>query len=206
MPFVKREDAKAPGAEPADDVAAQLQALRSDDPQARWQAARTLGGRADAVPALAEALATERVARVREAIMTALMRVGGAASVRVLLPSLRAQNAAERAAAIEALQAMPAAVLPFIAALLADDDVDVRILATELLRNLPEADATRLLCDLLDREPHPNVCAAAIEVLAEVGTPAAIPALQACAGRFAASPFVPFAAAAAIAQISGARD
>jgi hypothetical protein len=39
-------------------------------------------------------------------------------------------------------------------------------------------------------------------VLAEVGTRDAVPALQACAERFAATPFLPFAASIAIARIS----
>jgi len=204
MPLVKRETTGPAGA--GQDLSAHLADLTNIDPEARWRAARALGGRAEAVPALAVALGEEQVARVREAIMTALMRVGNAASVQVLLPSLRSQDAAERAAAIEALQAMPAAVQPFMAALLADHEADVRILATELVRNLPDADATALLCALLAHEAHPNVCAAAIEVLAEVGTQDAIPALEACARRLADSPFVPFAVSAAIAQISGTRQ
>ena len=113
--------------------------------------------------------------RVREAIMTALMRIGDAASVRALLPHL--QDAGLRAAAIEALQAMPEAILPFMTSLFADGDSDVRLLATELARNMPAADATHLLCSLLEHEQHPNVCAAAVEVLAEVGREA-IPRLR----------------------------
>jgi replication-associated recombination protein RarA len=65
-------------------------------------------------------------------------------------------------------------------------------------------DATRLLCDLIEREQHPNVCAAAIDVLTEVGTPEAIPVLEKCAVRFAETPFLPFAISVAIARISGA--
>ena len=102
--------------------------------------------------------------------MTALMRVGDEASVQALLPYLRSQDAGQRAAAIEALQALPEAIAPFMAALLGDADSDVRILATELARNMPPKDATRVLCGLLEKEPHPNVCAAAVDVLAEVGT------------------------------------
>ena len=62
------------------------------------------------------------------------------------------------------------------ASLLDDSDSDVRILATELARNMPAADATHVLCTLLEHEQHPNVCAAAIDVLAEVGTRDALPA------------------------------
>jgi HEAT repeat protein len=135
--------------------------------------------------------------------MTALMRIGNAASVEALLPYLRSQDAGQRASAIEALQGLPHEISPFLTALLADSDSDVRILATELARNFPAPEATRLLCGLLTVDPHPNVCGAAIDVLAEVGTEDAIPALRQCAQRFADTPFLPFAAAKAIALISG---
>jgi HEAT repeat protein len=177
-------------------------ALNSPDDDARWVAARALGGQADAVPALDAALSREQVPRVREAIMTALMRVGDEASVLSLLPYLRSQDAGQRGMAIEALQALPEAISPFMPKLLADNDADVRILATELARNMPAEDATRVLCGLLANEQHPNVCAAAIDVLAEVGTRDAVPALQACAERFSNTPFVPFAVSATIARIS----
>jgi len=177
--------------------------LDSLDAESRWMAARALAGHTDAVPALAEALDHETVPRVREAIMTALMRVGDAASVEAILPLLRAQDAGLRGAAIEALQALPTAIAPFVKALLGDPDSDVRLLATELARNMSAPDATRLLCDLIAHEQHPNVCAAAIDVLTEVGTADAVPALKACATRFATTPFLPFAIAVAIARLSG---
>jgi HEAT repeat protein len=179
-------------------------ALDSPDAECRWAAARALAGQAVAVPALAAALGREPVPRVREAIMTALIRIGNAASIEVILPYLRSQDAGQRAAAIEALQAFPDAIVPFMAPLLSDHDSDVRLLATELARNMEASEATRLLCGLIEREQHPNVCAAAIDVLTEVGTPEALPALQQCAVRFSATPFLPFAISVAIARISGA--
>lgn len=178
-------------------------ALDSADAESRWAAARALAGQADAVPVLSAALACETVPRVREAIMTALMRTGDAASVEAMLPYLRAQDAGLRAAAIEALQGLPSAIAPFMAPLFGDPDSDVRLLATELARNMKASEATRLLCELIEREQHPNVCAAAIDVLTEVGTPEALPVLEKCAVRFAATPFLPFAISMAIARISG---
>jgi HEAT repeat protein len=204
MPFIKRDPAVPAGEQTPDGPAAQVAGLESPDAQARWSAARALGGHADAVAALAAALAREHVPRVREAIMTALMRTGDEASILALLPYLRSQDAGQRGTAIEALQALPEAILPFMPKLLADSDSDVRILATELARNMPAKDATRVLCGLIEREQHPNVCAAAIDVLAEVGTRDAVPALKACAERFASTPFVPFAASITIARISDA--
>jgi HEAT repeat protein len=207
MPFVKREGpALAATAHSVEDsVASHIAALDRPDPDVRWRAARALGGHAHAVPALASALSAEQVPRVREAIVTALVRIGDQASVKALLPSLRSQNADQRAVAVEALQSLPDAILPFMPSLLADTDADVRILATELARNMSPADANRVLCDLLWHERHPNVCAAAIEVLAEVGIRDAVPALEACARRFADTPFLLFAASTAIARISDAK-
>ena len=200
MPLVRGSKSPASAAQPAPLRAA----LDSPDAESRWIAARALSGDADAVPALAAALDREPVPRVREAIMTALMRVGNPASVEAMLPFLRSQDAGVRAAAIEALQAMPEAIAPFMAPLLSDGDSDVRLLATELTRNMDASEATRLLCDLIEREQHPNVCAAAVDVLTEVGTPQVLPALEKCAARFAATPFLPFAISVAIARISGA--
>ena len=177
--------------------------LDSPDAESRWTAARALSGDVDAVSALAAALGREQVPRVREAIMTALMRIGNKASVEAILPYLRSQDAGVRSDAIEALQALPEAIAPFMTPLLSDRDSDVRLLATELARNMEASEATRLLCGLIEREQHPNVCAAAIDVLTEVGTPEALPALEKCAARFVGTPFLPFAISVAIARISG---
>lgn len=180
-------------------------ALDSSNAESRWAAARSLAGRPEAVPELAAALQRETVPRVREAILTSLIRTGDAASAEAIAPCLRSQDAGLRAAAIEALQALPSALAPILMELFSDPDSDVRLLATELVRNMKASDATRLLCGLIEHEQHPNVCAAAVEVLAEVGTPEALPALKECAVRFAATPFLPFAISMAIARISGAK-
>jgi HEAT repeat protein len=204
MPLIKRDAAQTPSAPaaPKDANAEHLAALGSPDADSRWRAARALGGHTNAVAALADLLNTEKVPRVREAVVTALIRTGDRASVSALIPHLRSQDAAMRSAVGDALQALPAGVFPFMEALLSDSDSDVRILATELVRNMRPADATSLLAPLLEREEHPNVCGAAIEVLSEVGTADAVPALRQCAARFAATPFLPFAASTAIARLS----
>jgi HEAT repeat protein len=201
MPFVKRETPAKTAAEKPD-LTAELVNLQSADADIRWSAARALGAHPEAVPALAAALAAEQAPKVREALATALLRVGNQASVECLVPHLRSPDAGLRAVAIEALQAMPEATQPFMNRLLADEDSDVRILALELVRGMPAEDVTRMVCGLLEREQHANVCAAAVDVLAEIGTPQALPALRACAVRFAGTPFLPFAVSAAIARIS----
>jgi HEAT repeat protein len=205
MPLVKGSS-KGPGpGRGRADIGWHEAALGSAEAESRWAAARALAGRTDAVPVLAAALAAETVPRVREAIMTTLMRIGNDASVKTIVPYLRSQDAGLRAAAVEALQSIPEAVAPFIRTLFGDTDSDVRLLATELTRNMQAPEATRLLCDLIEHEQHPNVCAAAMDVLAEVGTRDALPVLERCAIRFAATPFLPFAVSVAIARITGAQ-
>ena len=95
--------------------------------------------------------------------MTALIRIGDEASVRALLPYLRSQDAGQRAAPSRPCRACRMRSRHSCDQLLEDSDSDVRLLATELARNMPAENATRVLCGLLEREQHPNVCAAAIE-------------------------------------------
>jgi HEAT repeat protein len=77
--------------------------------------------------------------------------------------------------------------------LLGDPDADVRLLACELVRNQPAGEANGLLAALLASETEANVCGAAVEVLAEIGTPAALPLLAQCAARFPDDSFLAFA-------------
>jgi HEAT repeat protein len=185
MPFVRRPPppAEAPTAPTS---------LTEGNSDQRWAAVRAAADRRDGVPLLAAALAQESDARVREAIFTGLARIATAESAAAVVPYLGSDDASLRGGAIDALRAMPQACRPHLARLLADPDADVRLLSCELARVLPQGEASRLLCDLLERESEKNVCASAIEVLAEVGGPEALPVLARCAERFAADPFVTF--------------
>ena len=158
----------------------------------RWAAVRAAAERPDGVALLVAALPRESNPRVREAIFTGLARAATAESAAAVIACLRSDDASLRTAAVDALRAMPAASRPHVAGLLADPDSDVRLLSCELARDLPEDEANRLLGDLLVRETEKNVVAAAVEVLAEIGRPAVLPALASCAERFAADGFLVF--------------
>ena len=189
MPLVRKggggplPGAGVPGAE------AQLHGATPDE---RWIAARALAGQAQAVGELSAALSIEPDARVREAILTGLARIGTPESAEAILPLIRSDDADLRTGALDALRVMPRALEAHLAGLLGDPDADVRLLACDLARDLPPAVATRLLSELLDHEYEANVCAAAVDVLAECGGPEALPALSACASRFADVPFLVF--------------
>jgi HEAT repeat protein len=210
MPLVRKPKDSAPAPKP--DASGFAKALGSSNPDERWAAARAAAALADkalapttptdtaltdtktagVAAALAAALRTESDPRVREAMFTGLARIGTAASARELLPLLRSDNANLRTGALDALRVMVGAVHEILPELLRDPDADVRILSCELARSLAGAEATKLLCALLAAEREVNVCAAAIEVLAEVGSPDAIATLVDCGRRFPNTPFLGF--------------
>ncbi len=175
-------------------------ALRSASAQARWQAARRLAEFADAVPELARQLSEEPDDRVREAILTSLTHIHTAESFDAILGYLRVDDAALRTAALDALKLMPDAVGLRLDALLQDPDTDVRVLACDLARVAPPDLAQKSLAKVLATEPEINVCAAAIELLAEIGTPEILPELERCADRFG-TPFLHFSVRMAKDQI-----
>jgi len=190
MPLVRKSQ-ESPATAPSD-PASVLSALAHGTDDERWAAARAAPGAPAGAEALGHALATERNLRVREAIFTSLARIGTAESVEWVLPHLRSDDAHLRTGALDALRAMKGAVRPYLEQLLGDLDADVRLLACELARNLPSEDASRLLCGLLDSELEANVCASAVEVLAEVGGAEALPILARCADRFRGTAFLEF--------------
>ncbi len=143
--------------------------------------------------ALAAALRKEGDARVREAMFTSLGRTGTRESADELISFLRSDSAHLRAGALDALRIMIGGMHELLPRLLGDRDADIRILSCELARTFPGSEATTLLCSLLAGEQEANVCAAAIDVLAEVGGTAALPTLAECAHRFRDSPFLAFA-------------
>ena len=209
MPLIRRDSTQPP--RPAPDglpgSAGSRSVLRTGSAEQRWAAARTLGGTttSEGTQALGAALTSETDLRVREAIFTSLVRISGGESVDMVLPCLRSNDPQLRTGAMDALRAMIADVHPVLPALLIDPDPDIRILTCDLVRELPSVDATRLLCELLSRETEANVCAAAVDVLAEIGEADALPTLQACAVRFDDVTFLSFAIRLAMERITAER-
>lgn len=192
MPLIRSRPDKPDVDRPLGDLRA---ALLSGSPEERWMVARTVAElrvRGDAL-LLGQALELEKDTRVREAIFTGLARIATSESVLAVLPYLRSDDANLRTGALDALRMMPDATQPHLEALLGDSDADVRVLSCELMRGQPGPEATRMLVALLEAEPEANVCAAAVEVLAEVGDPLAVPSLLRCADRFRSDPFLSFA-------------
>jgi hypothetical protein len=192
MPLVRKPTGSPSSPEPAADLPTIEAALARGDDDERWAAARSAARLPGVERILGAALAREANPRVREALFTSLARLATTASVEAALPFLRADRAQIRTEAAGALMSMKEAAAPYFAVLLNDVDADVRILACDLVRGLPSETASRLFCSLLETEREPNVCAAAVDALAEVGDASALPVLARCAERFRDTAFLVF--------------
>lgn len=192
MPLIRKpaKSPSAPAATAALDVIAGLASANRDD---RWAAARAAARSPDHAESLVKALSTERDVGVREAIFTSLAQIGSPQSVGYIVEFIRSEDASWRASALDALRGKVDAIRAHLPALFMDPDSDVRLLSCELARSLPSEEATIALSELLMREAEPNVCAAAIDVLAEAGRPEALAALSACEAKFKHMPFLTFA-------------
>lgn len=190
--------------EHARDLPGMLTQLRSGSAEQRRWAARDLAAFPQAAAALGEHLLGETEPSVRQTLFTSLATHASDEAVAALLPLLRSEDAQMRNGAIEAMSGMPRAVAPRIDALLRDADPDVRIFTVNMLGELRHEKVVPWLEQVLQHENQVNVVAAAIEVLAEVGSSADIPALQAATRRFDGDPFIGFAAQVAIERIETA--
>ncbi|MBT9382847.1 HEAT repeat domain-containing protein [Pseudooceanicola sp. CBS1P-1] len=178
-----------------------LKALAEGTAYARRQAARDLIGVPEAEAALIRQLEREEDPAVRRALLDTLTGFGGARVTATLIAMLRQDDAGRRNEAVTALQQLSQEVALHMADLLSDPDPDMRIMAVDVLRLLPHPEAPHWLHDLLLRETHVNVAGVAIDRLAEIGTPAHLPALEAARTRFAAEPYIGFAADLVIRRI-----
>ncbi len=181
-----------------------IEQLQDPDVSTRRWAARDLAEHPLAASVLCEHLHHEIDPSVREVIFTTLERIGGLTTVDGVLPLLRSEDANLRNSAIGLLSSLPDAVGPRIEALLTDHDADVRIFTVNLLGDLKHADVGRWLAQVLKNDAHINVVAAALEVLAEVGTHESLPILEKVRQRFADDAFIAFAADLAEQRIEAA--
>jgi HEAT repeat protein len=200
MPLIRKPSGRPIDEEPNPDKT--FAALSDADSDRRWRAARDAATLEGGDAALGAALLDEKDLRVREAMFTSLARWGTPTAVEAVSSALRSDDANLRGGALDALRIMIPRAPDLLPRLLADRDIDIRILTCELARSVESAEATRLMCEVLDREADANVCAAAVEVLAEVGGPEALPSLRNCRVKFGNSPFLGFAIEAVIERLT----
>lgn len=183
------------------DLQGLLAALAADEPSARRWAARDLASNPAASAALAERLYVEPDTSVREVLLTSLTCIGDGVAIDALVNCLRSEDAGLRNEAIEAMAKLAEPVARIIEQLLQDRDSDIRLFAINILATLRHPKVEAWLIEVLERDPHINVCAGAIDVLVEVGSSAAIPALESITWRFPNEPYIWFASKLALKRI-----
>jgi HEAT repeat protein len=166
----------------------------------RW-AARDLVECPGSSAALVARLGTETEPSVREVILTTLTRLGDSTAVAGLVECMRSEDAALRNEAIEAMKLLPDAVAPIMRDLLNDANSDMRIFAVNILESLKHPDVELWLREVIERDPHVNVCATAVDLLGEVGSEGALASLRQLKTRFAGQTYIQFAADLAIKRI-----
>lgn len=205
MGFIKNaHDGRPAGAGATAPDTAKLIALLDDaNASVRRHAAQALAAHPQAAPLLLTHLDTETDGAARGAMLASLARIGTEEAVAGLARCLRSEEPALRNGAIEALKTLPCEVPAIISPLLADSDADVRIFAVNILESLRHPQVEDWLLDVVENDAHVNVCAAAVDLLGEVGTRRAEPALQRLRQRFDSEPYIQFAAGVALKRLAG---
>ena len=204
MPFIKPQPSGIIGEcerKRDRDCASLALQLSDPSPTARRWAAKDIVYCANASGALVEQLRREEDGSVREIILTTLTRLGDEQAVAGLVEFLRSEDVTLRNEAIEAMKQLPDKVAPIMGSLLADPDPDVRIFAVNVLESLRHEQVEEWLKEVIEQDPHINVCATAVDLLGEVGTSYSLEALRNLKARFPDEPYITFATDLALKRI-----
>ncbi len=178
-----------------------VQLSSSDAKERRW-AARDLAQYKEASSYLIAQLMKEKDISVREIIISSLIAISDEIAIEGLINCLKSDDALLRNSAIEALKLIPELMAPYIDKLLNSSDPDVRIFTINILESLKHPDVVKWLIDVIERDENINVCATALDLLAEVGIEDAIPAIKKVKEKFKDEPYIQFAADLALRRIS----
>ncbi|MCV2361987.1 HEAT repeat domain-containing protein [Paucibacter sp. DJ1R-11] len=205
MPLVKRTPNERDGIcerSDARDCPSLTRQLDDGSAEARRWAARDLLNCPNCSTDLLARLNEEGDGSVREVILTTLTRVGDAQAVAGLVTCLRSEDVALRNEAIEAMKQLPDEVAPIMQDLLHDTSSDMRIFAVNILESLRHPQVEAWLCEVITQDAHVNVCGAAVDLLSELGSPAALQPLVQLKRRFPDDPYIQFAADLAINRLN----
>lgn len=183
---------------PADPVAP---SLADADPARRRQALRACVGDPASWGGMVQRLDEEDDAHVLSVLVGCLVETQSEQAARGFAACLAQEDVTLRNLAVQALTEMPNPALQVLPEVLASADADVRIFAAMVLGAIGGPRACELLCFLLEHDAHVNVVDAAINGLAEVGSPLHLPALQTARRRFPDDPYIGYAVKAASAAL-----
>jgi HEAT repeat protein len=161
-----------------------LRDLDAADPALRRHAAQGLRGSAEAVGALCRRLAVEPERDVRAALLSNLIGQKSPEIADLLASIFDSGDAALRNEVMEALWAMPEESIHKMQAMLGSPDRKQRLLAVNVLSEIPHPQAIELLEEVLVRENDVNICLSAIDGLTHTDDFRSAGRLAAFAARF----------------------
>lgn len=202
MPLKKGRVAKTPTTTDLD-VDGLIEDLAADSAEVRRKAAVLLEDWTRAGDAIVERFALEEDEAVLASLTIAVLRHPTEEGARALFDLIRGDDASKRTVAVDALRQMPSETLAFIEAGLDDPDPDVRILVANTLQLARIEGVAPAFGARLEEEAHPNVLAAIVEALLELGTESELHALEMLRDRLDEDDFLCFAVDAAMEGIRG---
>jgi HEAT repeat protein len=204
MAFIKKQQASSETEDERQaprDFEGLCEELNHADSQVRRWAVRDLVEMPNASSVLVDRLEHENNVSVRTGILNALAQLRDTVSLNGLIECLRSEDAALRNESIEILKELPDEVGAILENLLKDSDSDVRIFAVNILESLRHENVEKWLISVIEKDSHVNVCSTALDLLSEVGSEQAIPAIKKLKGRFPDEPYVCFSADLALKRI-----
>lgn len=152
------------------DHAELLKQLGSDDVEAQREAAFAAGeGGVEEAVGLLIALVQSSNLGVQEAADRALRQIGGPRVVQAVIPLLRNDDPPALNIAMDVLREVGGQDFPSLAKLLHDDDVDLRIFASDIIGSADNPASVACLCDALLKDPEVNVRYQAAVSLGDLG-------------------------------------
>lgn len=143
--------------------------LCDEDVVKRRDAARALLTTGCPASALVERLWVEPQLSVREALFTTLAHMADETALKGLVGCLTSEDTCLRNEAIAALKQVTPLLEPYLRPVLESPDADLRIFAFNVLSTPKNADHLAWVEPFIRAEENVNVCAAALEMLVEVG-------------------------------------
>lgn len=181
------------------DHAKLLEQLRSKDVEVLREAAFAAGegGVEEAVPYLVTLVQSDNLG-VQEAGDRALRQIGGSKVVQAIVPLLRSDAPPARNIAMDVLREVGGQDFSSLMKLLHDDDVDLRIFASDIIGSTDDPMSVSCLCESLLKDPEVNVRYQAAVSLGELGKTEAAKCLN---KALADEEWVQFAVIEALAKI-----
>ena len=158
-----------------------IEQARSSDPDARQKAAALVAQTPDErnLPLMFELLG-DKDWRVRKTVVDGFVRDARAKVIEGLIDALAdPENAGKRNSATEALIRIgDAAIVPIVARLRVEEDIDVRLSLVNLIGDLRSPEGFEILVELLDAEGDINVASSIVSSMGKFRDAAALPHLM----------------------------